>query len=168
MEIRRKIFSVIIDEDGAEKLFSVSETELVEEKEFSKKEEKKSEEKKNTRYVALEDVQSHRGLGRSLILSAPVGGVGAVGGYIGKRAANKADSEGLSDKDIYKKSVTAARRSGGLLGAAVAAGATKTVAGTAVGAVIGAASASMGAKKNTRKRLEKRAFKERQANQKDQ
>lgn len=163
MEIRRKIFSVVIDEAGAEKLFSVCETELVEEKEFSKKEEKKSEEKK----VALEDVQSHRGLGRSLILSAPVGGVGAIGGYIGKKAADKADSEGLSDKEIYKKSFIAARRSGALLGAAVAGGATRNLAAAPLGAVIGAASASMGAKKNTKKRLEKRAFKERQANQKD-
>ena len=122
----------------------------------------------------LKDIQSHRGLGRSYVLG---GEVGAIGGYVGKRAANKADEKGKSDAEIMNAAKSAATKTGGALGAvgsltvgSLAAKRLKTAginggkvgavaAGiTALGTVGGALSSRLGAKKNTEVRLQKRSI----------
>lgn len=120
----------------------------------------------------LEDVKSHRGLGRNFL----VGGVeGALGGYVGKKAANKADAEGKSDEEIKKIATKKATKAGALIGgtsALVSAivgdrklkkldytklGRAGIAAGTlAAGAGLSALGARLGAKKNTEVRLKKR------------
>ena len=115
MEIQ-KIFSDMYDE---ERLYSV----LMSEEEMYLF----SEAKRN-----LEDYESHRGLGRSYLL----GGIGGmVGGYAGKKEAEKLSREGVSDRDIVTKS----RNKAGHVGAAVGAG---------VGALTGGAIAGRSAYKN--------------------
>lgn len=130
---------------------------------------------KEVHKVRLSDVKSHRGLGRSYFVgSLP----GAVGGYKGKKLADKLDEEGLSDEEILEQSKKKASRTGAAVGGAIGAasgisngylvgrriGGKKGAAiGTAVGAGIAATSAGLGAlggrlgaSKNTRTRLEKR------------
>ena len=177
MLIKRKVyFSAIDEETGEERLFSADS--IITEEEYLKL---------YSERTKLEDIQSHRGLGRSLVF----GGVpGAIGGYVGKSAANKADEEGKSDKEIMKAAKSSATKAG-LIGAGVGTAVnaknlkeshraltelgTKAlgnrskaakisagahVAGTAIGAAITAGAARWGAKKNTEKRLAKRAIKD--------
>lgn len=80
---------------------------------------KRNKEKKRNK-IALEDVKSHRGLGRSAILGAAVPGM--IGGYAGKKAANKADKEGKSDEEILKKAQKTGAVGGAIPGAALGAG----------------------------------------------
>jgi len=120
--------------------------------------------------VRLEDIKSHRGLGRSLIGGLP----GVLGGYAGKKAANKADAEGKSDEEIKKIATKKAARRGAAIGSAfglanaaidgyvlkkagaggrkIATRAVRNIAG-AVG--LSALGAGLGAKKNTKERLKK-------------
>ena len=127
MYIRRKVFSILTDEMGEERLYSVNETvfEGYEEREFAKKEENEK--------VSLKDVKSKRGIGRGLAFT------GIVPLYVSrkaaKKAANKADEEGASDVVIVEKAKSAG-----------------TKAGAATGAVLGAASGGY-AIKNTKKNL---------------
>ena len=135
MEIRRKVYSLAVDENGEEKLFSTRDVELVDACLFSDKDkdEDEDESEKKEDKVLLEDVDSHRGLGRSLVFG---GTPGAVGGYVGKKHADKLDREGKSDEEIKNET-------------------TKKAAKT--GALTGGLGAGLGANKNTRVRLEKRA-----------
>lgn len=169
MYIRRKVFSVLVDETGEERLYSVNETILegYEEREFAeKKEEEESPRAKRKRLVALKDVKSHRGLGRSYLL----GGLnGALGGYVGKKHADTLDAEGASDEEILRGS----KKRGALAGAAIGAGLGAVNAASlakfnkplAIGAAIGGTAAGalggyLGADKNTRTRLSKRKLRE--------
>lgn len=82
---------------------------------------KRNKEKKDKRNrIALEDVNSHRGLGRSAILGALAPGM--IGGYVGKKAANKADKEGKSDEEILKKAQKTGAIGGAIPGVALGAG----------------------------------------------
>ena len=115
------------------------------------------------------NVKSHRGLGRATV----IGGTGGIFGYkAGKRAADVAEAEGKSDKEILKK----AKRKGALVGALSGAGIGAT--GTAIGNIIdgsdakttlinslkvgakhatkGAIGGLLGTKKNTKERLVKK------------
>ena len=130
-------------------------------------------EKKEKR-IKLSDIQSHRGLGRSLVF----GGLhGAVGGLAGKNEADVADEEGASDAEIIRRASKKGAKVGGAVGAGmgaassipyiIAAGSRGGVKGaalgigsaaglTAVGAAQGALGGYLGANKNARKRTEKR------------
>lgn len=130
-------------------------------------------EKKEKR-IKLSDIQSHRGLGRSLFF----GGLhGAVGGLAGKNEADVADEEGASDAEIIRRASKKGAKVGGAVGAGmgaassipyiIAAGSHGGVKGaalgvgsaaglTAVGAAQGALGGYLGANKNARKRTEKR------------
>ena len=162
MYIRRKVFSLLQDETGEERYFSTTDFEIsgdAEERIFSKKNKKKRER------VDLEDVESHRGLGRSLL----IGGLpGAVGAYTGKDAANKAAKEGKSDEEVVKAASKRGRNVGAALGAAgtlaaipslkylpkkkaIALGALAAAGNVGAGALAG----HLGAKKNTEDRLKK-------------
>ena len=132
MYIRRKVFSTYIDEEtGEEKLFSVNE--IISEDEYVERlyaETAKEEKKKKIGLSPL--IDSHRGLGRSLL----IGGLpGAISAHAGKRAANKADEEGKSDGEIIREASKAGRRRGMKIGALEAGAATL------IGAGIGAGSA---------------------------
>lgn len=83
MYIRRKVFSILTDEMGEERLYSVNETVLegYEEREFAKKEEKKSH--KGAKIAA----------GVAGTVGATVAGVyAAKKGYLGKKAADKVNN----------------------------------------------------------------------------
>lgn len=130
-------------------------------------------EKKEKR-IKLSDIQSHRGLGRSLFF----GGLhGAVGGLAGKNEADVADEEGASDAEIIRRASKKGAKVGGAVGAGmgaassipyiIAAGSHGGVKGaalgvgsaaglTAVSAAQGALGGYLGANKNARKRTEKR------------
>ena len=130
-------------------------------------------EKKEKR-IKLSDIQSHRGLGRSLFF----GGLhGAVGGLAGKNEADVADEEGASDAEIIRRASKKGAKVGGAVGAGmgaassipyiIAAGSHGGVKGaalgvgsaaglTAVGAAQGALGGYLGANKTARKRTEKR------------
>lgn len=137
-------------------------------------------EEKRVKRIKLSEINSHRGLGRSLLLG---GGVvpGSVAGYVGKKAAEEADEQGLSDHEIKKAASTKGAKAGALLGGTVGvAGGLKNAAlsqriakhlgvkrgaGTALagavgaglsGAAVGALGGYLGAEKNTRTRLKKR------------
>lgn len=135
-------------------------------------------EKKEKR-IKLSDIESHRGLGRSLLL----GGLqGAIGGYAGKNEADKADEEGASDSEIIRRAgkkglkigaatgaglgaisylpyaVTASSHTGGAKGIATGLGAL--AGGTMLGAGTGALGGHFGAKKNARTRTERRRLME--------
>lgn len=118
MYIRRKVFSVLTDETGEERLYSVNETlldgyEVEEEREFAKKEDDK---------VALEDVKSKRGIGRGLLFADPASLIVSRGAA--KKAANKADKEGASDVVVVEKAKSAGTKAGAGVGAVVGAGST--------------------------------------------
>lgn len=130
-------------------------------------------EKKEKR-IKLSDIQSHRGLGRSLFF----GGLhGAVGVLAGKNEADVADEEGASDAEIIRRASKKGAKVGGAVGAGmgaassvpyiIAAGSHGGVKGaalgvgsaaglTAIGAAQGALGGYLGANKNARKRTEKR------------
>ena len=183
MYIRRKVFSLLQDETGEEKYFSTTDITMedVEQRIFSVKEEDDEEKKdKKKKKVYLEDVNSHRGLGRSIILGAGPGG--AIGGYVGKKAADKADKEGKSDREIKEIAGKSGAKYGAIAGAGIGlANATRRAAlagkgnvgrallygvgDTAVLSGFGALGGHLGAKKNTSRRLEKRAAKEREQDQ---
>ena len=120
--------------------------------------------------IRLEDIKSHRGLGRSFIGGLP----GALGGYVGKKAADRADAEGKSDEEIKKIAAKKATRTGAAIGGAiglanaassgfvlhkVGAGgrkiATNAVRDIAIATGLGALGSRLGAKKNTKERLKK-------------
>ena len=90
---------------------------IILERMFSKK---NKENKRKGNKIALEDVNSHRGLGRSAILGALAPGM--IGGYAGKKAANKADKEGKSDEEILKKAQKTGAIGGAIPGVALGAG----------------------------------------------
>lgn len=160
MYIRRKVFSLLQNEAGEVKMFSTTDYELGENNEvrmFS------SNEKKNSRKVALEDVNSHRGLGRAILFSPFDGGGGLVGGYVSKDEADKADLEGADDKEIIRRAGKKGRKYGAITGGVIGAG-TGLQAGLpgmivngAVGAGIGAVGGRNAARVNTKARLKKRA-----------
>lgn len=172
MYIRRKVFSLLQDETGEERYFSTTDFEISDEeqKEFAEKKDKSKKKKRR----ALEDVESHRGLGRSILLGGP-SPAGALGGFLGKKKADQLDKEGKSDKEILE----GASKHGAKMGAGVGAG---LIAGKAIGEAIaspkgmkklaisgnivpaavvggfGALGGYLGAKKNTKTRLEKRKY----------
>lgn len=135
---------------------------------------------KKERRIKLSDIQSHRGLGRSLFF----GGLqGAVGGYAGKNEAVAADEEGASDSEIIrragKKGLKVGAATGAGLGAVsslpyaavagkslgggakgVAAGLCTLAGGSLLGAGAGALGGHLGAKKNARTRIDKRRLME--------
>lgn len=171
MYIRRKVYSLLQDENGEERYFSTTDFELTdgaEERYYSEKKKKK----KNK--ISLDKVDSHRGLGRSLL----IGGVpGALGAYTGKSAANKADKEGKSDEEIVEAASKKGRKAGAILGGAAGTiyaapqlikvyggkkGALGAAAAGALSAGFGAAAGHFGAKKNTKERLKKRAYMEKE------
>ena len=90
---------------------------IILERMFSKK---NKENKRRGNKIALEDINSHRGLGRSAILGALAPGM--IGGYAGKKAANKADKEGKSDEEILKKAQKTGAIGGAIPGVALGAG----------------------------------------------
>lgn len=131
-----------------------------------------SEEEEKKGRTKLKDVKSHRGLGRSLLIAQTPA---ALGGYIGKKAANKADAEGKTDEEIKKIATKKATKAGALIGGLTAASTiaacdprlkkkgynkklraaiAATTAANTVG--LGALGARLGAKKNTKVRLDKR------------
>lgn len=130
--------------------------------------------------IRLSEIKSHRGLGRSMLLG---GGImpGAIAGYVGKKAAEKADEQGLSDYEIKKAASEKGAKAGALLGGSVGlagglssaavsqriakqlgikggtAAALASAAGAGLsGAAVGALGGYLGAEKNTRTRLKKR------------
>lgn len=129
---------------------------------------------KKEKKIKLSDIQSHRGLGRSLF----IGGLhGAVGGLAGKNEADIADEEGASDTEIIRRAskkgakvggavgagmgaassipyVIAGAKGGGIKGAAFGLGSMAGL--TAIGGAQGALGGYLGANKNARKRTEKR------------
>ena len=129
---------------------------------------------KKERRIKLSDIQSHRGLGRSLFF----GGLqGALGGLAEKNEADIADKEGASDAEIIRRASKKGAKTGGAIGAglgattsipyAISLGAHGGVKGaalglgsalgaTAVGGAHGAIGGYLGANKNARKRTEKR------------
>lgn len=66
-------------------------------------------------FADLSDYESHRGLGRSAILGL---GGGAVGGYAGKKEAERLAREGEDDRQIVIKARNKAGRVGAAAGAA--------------------------------------------------
>lgn len=135
-------------------------------------------EKKEKR-IKLSDIESHRGLGRSLLLG---GFQGAVGGYAGKNEADKADEEGASDSEIIRRAGKKGLKIGAATGAGLGAisylpyaaaasshiGGAKGIAtglGTLAGSTMlsagaGALGGHLGAKKNARTRTERRRLME--------
>lgn len=145
---------------------------------YSKDEDDDNKKRKNKVY--LEDVNSHRGLGRSIILGAGI--PGAVGGFVGKKKADEADREGKSDREIKEIAGKTGAKTGALVGGALglantlsgAAGSPKGYVGRSIayglGATaglggLGALGGYLGARKNTSRRLEKRAAEERKRKQ---
>ena len=110
MYIRRKVFSILTDEMGEERLYSVNETILedYEEREFADKEEEEK--------VALKGINSKRGIGRGLAFTGIVPLY--VSRKVSKKAANKADEEGASDVVIVEKAKSAGTKAGAATGAA--------------------------------------------------
>lgn len=130
--------------------------------------------------IKLSEINSHRGLGRSMLLG---GGImpGAIAGYVGKKAAEEADEQGLSDYEIKKAASTKGAKAGAMLGGGLGlasglssaalsqriakqlgvkggtAAALASAAGAGLsGAAVGALGGYLGAEKNTRTRLKKR------------
>ena len=170
MYIRRKVFSVL-NVEGEERLFSTTDFELAEERTFSEKEEKEEEkEDKNKRKgVDVKDVNSHRGLGRSIL----VGGLpGAIAAGLTKDDVNKAYKEGMSDEEIVELAGKKGAKKGAIAGALISTTAAPYIArlakvnpklavatglGTVAGnASLGAAGAYLGARKNAKTRLQKK------------
>ena len=169
MYIRRKVFSHIQNEDGEVKLFSTTDYEMNDSKEVIRMFAEKKEEKKSRRKVALETVESDKGLKRAFLLSPIDGGGGLVGGYISKSEADKADKEGASDEEILRRAKKKGLHTGAITGAIVGGTAglrMNGLAGAATGAIGGGALGALGGRNassvNTKARLAKRAMKERE------
>ena len=181
-EQEERTYSVEMDEETLSLFSDFFEEQGVDLKLFSKdRDNDDKEDKKGKKHrISLDKVNSNRGLGRSMILGAVI--PGAVGGYAGKKAAEKADKEGKSDREI----VEAASDRGMKVGAAVGGGlglahtlrsmavAPKGYVGrnavyglgrSAIIAGAGALGGYLGAKKNTKRRLEKRAYLEKEDNE---
>ena len=109
MYIKRKLYSTYTDGGGEERLFST--TEFVDEDQYLNE----VIYSKNNR-TRLEDIDSNRGRGRSAVIGllAP----GMIGGYMGKKEAEKADNEGLEDREIIKRAERKGGKSGAIAGAA--------------------------------------------------
>ena len=143
-------------------------------KQFSEGDEERAEARKGKE---LQD--SHRGLGRSLILGGPAG---AAGAYMTKGKVDEDYAAGKSEKEIVSNASKRGALGGAGIGAGVALGsglvnykknvaaltslgADRTIAGkitkaaipigVAAGAGLGALGGSLGAKKNARTRLRK-------------
>lgn len=139
--------------------------------------------KKNHRKhkIRLEDIESHRGLGRSILLGGGIGGGGMIGGYLSKEKADDLDREGKSDGDIKRGATRHGRNTGAIAGALIGGlGAAASASlinkssiyrslgikaahpfisgaqGAVSGGLIGALGGHLGAKKNVEKRLAKR------------
>ena len=145
-------------------------------KEFGKK--KYREDRKRER---LEDIDSHRGLGRAATIGLLTNNLPAtlIGGYMGKKKAEELDDEGKSDHEIKRGAGKHAAKWGAGIGAAMGAAgsaasahllrkfgipvsrAAATASGALGGALWGGTGAYLGARKNTEKRIEKRILKER-------
>ncbi len=128
-------------------------------------------EKKKEKKTALRDIESHRGYGRSFLLS--FGRPSALAGtYVGSRRADELDRQGKSDREIIRGASSRAALVGSGLGAGLGAGAAALYAakrglrlgeasrGIASSAAIGGALAGLGsyygARKNTKERLNQR------------
>ena len=86
MYIRRKVFSILVDETGEERLYSVNET-ILEDRIFAKKEEEEKEEPKKGgkgKKIAL-------GIAGAVATTA-AGAYAAKKGYLGKKAADKVNN----------------------------------------------------------------------------
>ena len=114
--------------------------------------------------IRLSEIKSHRGLGRSMLLG---GGImpGAIAGYVGKKAAEEADEQGLSDWEIKKAATNKGAKAGALLGGGLglATGLSSSAAVARAAKELGikggtatALAGGLGAEKNTRTRLKKR------------
>ena len=175
MYIRRKVFSILADEMGEERLYSVNETLLedyeYEERDFADSEEEEEGAKKSHKKAKLRDVKSHKGIKRAIITAIPTGFGSITGGYSSKDAANKADDADLSDEEILR----IAKNRGLLIGAGTAAGTAaigalrtkdlnKAILGIPTLTALGAIGGYNAAKVNTKERLAKRALKERELN----
>ena len=139
-----------------------------------------SDKEKKEKRIRLSEINSHRGLGRSLLLG---GGIvpGAIAGYVGKKAAEEADEQGLSDHEIKKAATKKGAKAGALIGGTVglasglssaaavsraakqlgiknskAAALTGALGAGLSAAGVGALGGYLGAEKNTRTRLKKR------------
>lgn len=131
MYIRRKVFSLMKDENGEEKYFSTTEISNGEVKLFAEKEEKS----KNK--VDLDEVDSNKGFKRS-IASMGITGYGSIAARkAGRKAADKADAEGKSDEAILREAGNAGLKRGATVGAL-----TEGVAAGSIGAGIGAVAGS--------------------------
>ncbi len=109
---------------------------------------------------ALSTVNSHRGLGRSLVLG---GLFGAGGGLAGKMKADDLDAKGMTDEAIVRRSSKHAAKVGGVTGAvrgaaygALASGPVAIIPGAVAGGILSGAGAYLGAKKNAQTRIKKR------------
>lgn len=155
MYIEDRLFSEV----SGETFYSVAMTEE-EYSLFSDFKESLFSERKEKR-VKLSNIESHRGLGRSLALG---GFGGAVGGYLGKREADKLDRQGKSDEEIIEGASEKGGKIGAIAGAlqngAISAAANRSLGmglvGAASGAVGGGLGGYLGARKNTKKRLSER------------
>lgn len=121
----------------------------------------------------LEDIESHRGLGRAAVIGALTGGgvlPSAIGGYAGKKYAEKLDREGASDGKIITGSARRAALVGGGINAVGGLG-LMALAGkrdrkaaaaiTALGTAGGALASAAGARRNSIDRINKRNRKDR-------
>lgn len=123
--------------------------ELVEKLYSEKKEERKHK-------ISLEDINSHRGLGRATLLAVPSYGGSLVGGYVSKKVADSADREGLSDEDIKKKAEKYGAITGMGTGAAIGLMKGHNLLSTGIISGLGALGGYLGANKNVKVRLKKR------------
>ena len=150
-------------------------------KEFSKKKKRYRDRER------LEDLDSHRGLGRAAAVGLLTNNLPATlaGGYLGKKKAEELDDEGKSDVEIKRGAGKHAAKWGagigavtGAAGGAAAAGllngayrgmgiplrlspAALATSGAVGGALWGGTGAYLGARKNAEDRIEKRNRRER-------
>lgn len=145
------LFSVLLNEDEYQ-LFSDFQEYL-----FSKNHKKEG---KNHKKGNLSKYDSNVGLGRA-ILAAPIdSGGGLVGGYFGKKAADKAAEKGYDDDEILAKARDKGLKAGAITGGTVGALAALRTGNpfyVPVGAGLGALGGRNAAGVNTKARLRKRS-----------
>lgn len=125
-----------------------------------------SEAKKRRGGDSLDKYESNKGIKRTILTAIPTGG-GSVAGYIvGKKAANEADEEGLSDEKIVEKARSKGMKYGAAIGGTLGAvsGLSNRGLGGALGsgvvlAGLGALGGRNAAGVNTKDRLYKRNLK---------